>query len=95
MTLAPALPQNIAVSQLEQPVPLPPQPWMDAPHPPTYGVVLLGLISMAIFIGGFAAWSFFAPLAEAAIAEGVISVEGEHRGHRQPGGRIGPGIARA
>jgi multidrug efflux pump subunit AcrA (membrane-fusion protein) len=52
---------------------------MDAPHPPTYGVVLLGLISMAIFIGGFAAWSFFAPLAEAAIAEGVISVEGEHR----------------
>ena len=79
MTLTPALPQNIAVSQLEQPVPLLPPPWMDAPHPPTYGVVLLGLISMAVFIGGFAAWSFFAPLAEAAIAEGVISVEGEHR----------------
>src|SRR5262249_52362092 len=54
-------------------------PWMDAPHPPTYGVVLLGLISIAIFLGGFAAWSFFAPLAEAAMAEGVISVEGEHR----------------
>jgi HlyD family type I secretion membrane fusion protein len=52
---------------------------MNAPHPPTRGVVLLGLISMAIFIGGFSAWSFFAPLAEAAIAEGVISVEGEHR----------------
>ena len=34
---------------------------------------------MAIFIGGFAAWSFFAPLAEAAMAQGVISVEGEHR----------------
>jgi HlyD family secretion protein len=79
MTQSPTLPQNIAVSQLEQPVPLLPRPWMDAPHPPTYGVVLLGLISMAIFIGGFAAWSFFAPLAEAAIAEGVISVEGEHR----------------
>jgi HlyD family secretion protein len=79
MTQAPALPQNIAVSQLEQPVPLLPPPWMNAPHPPTRGVVLLGLISMAIFIGGFAAWSFFAPLAEAAIAEGVVSVEGEHR----------------
>jgi HlyD family secretion protein len=77
MTQSPALPQNIDVSQLEQPVPL--LPWMNAPHPPTRGVVLLGLISMAIFIGGFSAWSFFAPLAEAAIAEGVISVEGEHR----------------
>jgi membrane fusion protein, type I secretion system len=77
MTLAPLLPQNIAGSQLEQPVPL--LPWMNAPHPPTRGVVLLGLISMAIFIGGFSAWSFFAPLAEAAIAEGVISVEREHR----------------
>jgi membrane fusion protein, type I secretion system len=77
MTQVPALPQNIAVSQLEQPVL--PLPWMDAPHPPTRGVLLLGLISMAIFIGGFAAWSFFAPLAEAAMAQGVISVEGAHR----------------
>ena len=75
--IQPLLPQNIAVSQLEQPVPL--LPWMNAPHPPTRGVVVLGLISMAIFIGGFSAWSFFAPLAEAAIAEGVISVEGQHR----------------
>jgi HlyD family secretion protein len=79
MTQSPTLSQNIAVSQLERPVPLLPRPWMNAPHPPTRGVVLLGLISMAIFIGGFSAWSFFAPLAEAAIAEGVISVEGEHR----------------
>jgi HlyD family secretion protein len=78
MTQVPALTQNSAVSQLTQPVPLQ-LPWMDAPHPPTRSVVLLGLISMAIFIGGFAAWSFFAPLAEAAMAEGVISVEGEHR----------------
>jgi HlyD family secretion protein len=75
----PALLQNIAASQPGQPVALLPSPWMDAPHPPTRGVALLGLISMAIFLGGFAAWSFFAPLAEAAIAEGVISVEGEHR----------------
>jgi HlyD family type I secretion membrane fusion protein len=52
---------------------------MDATHPPTHSVVLLGLISMAIFFGGFAAWSLFAPLAEAAIADGAIGVEGEHR----------------
>jgi HlyD family type I secretion membrane fusion protein len=79
MTQPPALPQTIAVVPLEPPVPLLPPAWMNPPHPPTHGVVLLGLISMAIFIGGFSAWSFFAPLAEAAIAEGVISVEGEHR----------------
>ena len=42
-------------------------------------VMLLGLISMAVFIGGFGAWSVFAPLAEAAIAQGVIKVEGQHR----------------
>jgi membrane fusion protein, type I secretion system len=77
MTQSAALPQTIAIPQLEQPVAL--LPWVNAPHPPTRGVVLLGLISMAIFIGGFSAWSLFAPLAEAAIAEGVISVEGEHR----------------
>jgi HlyD family type I secretion membrane fusion protein len=52
---------------------------MDAPHPLTRSIVLFGLISMAIFIGAFSAWSYFAPLAEAAMAEGVISVEGDHR----------------
>ena len=34
---------------------------------------------MAVFIGGFGAWSVFAPLAEAAIAQGVIKVEGQRR----------------
>jgi HlyD family secretion protein len=77
MTQSPALPLTIAVSPLEQPVPLP--PWINTPHPPTRGAVLLGLISMAIFVGGFSAWSFFAPLAEAAIAGGVIGVEGKRR----------------
>jgi HlyD family secretion protein len=77
MTRSSVLSPSITVSQLEQPVPL--LPWMNASHPPTRGVVLLGLISMTIFIGGLSAWSFFAPLAEAAIAEGVISVEGERR----------------
>jgi HlyD family secretion protein len=78
MSQVPSLSQDIATSQW-QPVSSPPLPWLDAPHPPTRGVLLLGLISMAVFIGGFAAWSFLAPLAEAALAEGVISVEGEHR----------------
>jgi HlyD family type I secretion membrane fusion protein len=79
MSQVPSLSQNIAASQWQPQVSSPPLPWMDAPHPPTRGVLLLGLISMAVFIGGFAAWSFLAPLAEAALAEGVISVEGEHR----------------
>src|SRR5262249_44022582 len=34
---------------------------------------------MAVFIGGFGAWSVLAPLAEAAIAQGVIKVEGQRR----------------
>lgn len=51
----------------------------DTPQPPTRGIIWLGLLSMAVFIGGFGAWSVFAPLAEAAIAEGVIKVEGQRR----------------
>jgi len=35
-------------------------------------LTLLGLMAMAVFIGGFGAWSVSAPLAEAAIAQGVI-----------------------
>lgn len=54
-------------------------PLSDAPRPPTRGVMLIGLVSIAVFIGGFGAWSVFAPLAEAAIAEGVIKVEGQRR----------------
>lgn len=79
MTRSPALSQHATVSPLGQPHPLLPPAWIDPPHPPTRGIALLGLISMAIFVSGFTAWSVFAPLAEAAIAEGVISVEGEHR----------------
>jgi HlyD family secretion protein len=57
----------------------PAPPLMDAPHPPTRGLILLGLMAMAVFIGGFGAWSVSAPLAEAAIAQGVIEVEGQRR----------------
>ncbi|MGY3608493.1 MULTISPECIES: HlyD family type I secretion periplasmic adaptor subunit [unclassified Bradyrhizobium] len=34
---------------------------------------------MAVFIGGFSVWSISAPLAEAAIANGLIEVEGQRR----------------
>ncbi len=34
---------------------------------------------MAVFIGGFSVWSVSAPLAEAAIANGLIEVEGQRR----------------
>jgi HlyD family secretion protein len=57
----------------------PAPPLMDAPHPPTRGVILFGLMAMTVFIGGFSAWSVSAPLAEAAIAQGVIEVEGQRR----------------
>jgi HlyD family secretion protein len=52
---------------------------LDAPHPRTRGPVLFGFISMLLFFGGFGAWSLLAPLSEAAIAPGVIKVEGQRR----------------
>ncbi|MCA1454227.1 HlyD family type I secretion periplasmic adaptor subunit [Bradyrhizobium sp. BRP22] len=54
-------------------------PSIEAPHPSTRGAILLGLIAMAVFIGGFSVWSVSAPLAEAAIANGLIEVEGQRR----------------
>jgi HlyD family type I secretion membrane fusion protein len=66
-------------AQRDVPVALPPLTVVDAPRPPTRGFVVLGLVSIAVFVGGFGAWSTLAPLAEAAIASGVIKVEGERR----------------
>ncbi|MBX9698284.1 MAG: HlyD family type I secretion periplasmic adaptor subunit, partial [Acetobacteraceae bacterium] len=47
--------------------------------PRTRGPVLFGSIIFLVFIVGFGAWSALAPLAEAAIAPGVIKVEGTRR----------------
>jgi HlyD family secretion protein len=58
---------------------LAPDPVLDAPAPRTRGPVLFGSIIFLIFIVGFGAWSALAPLAEAAIAPGVIKVEGTRR----------------
>jgi HlyD family secretion protein len=56
-----------------------PELLLDAPRPRTRGATLFGVLAILAFIGGFAAWSFFAPLSEAAIAPGVIKSEGQRR----------------
>jgi len=58
---------------------LPFDPLLDAKRPRTGGAVVFGLIVMIGFFGGFMAWATLAPLSEAAIAPGVIKVEGTRR----------------
>jgi HlyD family secretion protein len=48
-------------------------------RPRTRGTILFGFGVMALFFGTFAAWSILAPLSEAAIAPGMIKVEGTRR----------------
>ncbi|UFN51094.1 HlyD family type I secretion periplasmic adaptor subunit [Roseomonas sp. OT10] len=52
---------------------------LDLPRPRTRWPVLAGLLSIGLFFGGFAAWSFLAPLSESAVAPGVIKAEGSRR----------------
>jgi HlyD family secretion protein len=52
---------------------------MDAPRPRTAGTMAFGLAATLLFVGSFAAWSFMAPLSEAAIAPGQIRSEGSRR----------------
>ena len=59
--------------------PFPPNALLDAPAPRTRGPVLFGLAVFLVFVVGFGVWSALAPLAEAAIAPGVIKVEGNRR----------------
>jgi HlyD family type I secretion membrane fusion protein len=54
-------------------------PVIEAEAPRTRGVVLFGLLVMFGFFGGFMAWAVLAPLSEAAIAPGMIKVEGTRR----------------
>ncbi|WP_051334629.1 HlyD family type I secretion periplasmic adaptor subunit [Bradyrhizobium sp. Ai1a-2] len=73
----------------------PAPPLMEAPHPSTRGVIVLGLMAMTVFIGGFSVWSVSAPLAEAAIASGLIEVEGQRRViANQEGGSVQELLAR-
>jgi HlyD family secretion protein len=57
---------------------LPPAP-EPPPRPRTGGTILFGFAAIAVFFGAFAAWSALAPLSEAAIAPGMIKVEGTRR----------------
>jgi HlyD family secretion protein len=51
----------------------------NMPRPRTCGAIVLGLATNVLFFGTFCAWSILAPLSEAAIAPGVIKVEGQRR----------------
>lgn len=52
----------------------------EAPaRPRTRGTILFGFAAISVFFGAFAAWSALAPLSEAAIAPGMIKVEGTRR----------------
>jgi HlyD family secretion protein len=50
-----------------------------APRPRTRGTLVFGFAAIGVFFGAFAAWSALAPLSEAAIAPGMIKVEGTRR----------------
>ncbi|MBR0649600.1 HlyD family type I secretion periplasmic adaptor subunit [Roseomonas terrae] len=85
---APALPPP-AANQEHQVVPhrerlpsvnlAPPAAPPVAARPRTRGTTLFGIAAIVIFFGSFAAWSALAPLSEAAIAPGMIKVEGTRR----------------
>lgn len=65
---------------LHQPPARPPAPpIIEEEAPRTRGVVLFGILVMFGFFGGFMAWAVLAPLSEAAIAPGMIKVEGTRR----------------
>jgi HlyD family secretion protein len=59
--------------------PFPPHALLDAPAPRTRWPALFGSAVFLVFVVGFGAWSAMAPLAEAAIAPGMIKVEGNRR----------------
>jgi len=61
----------------------------SAPH--TFLTILVGLLTMAAFLGGVAAWSVLAPLESAAMAPGYVSVES----HRKTIAHLEGGIVRA
>jgi HlyD family type I secretion membrane fusion protein len=51
-----------------------------APERPPVGLLLLaGLLALAIGVGGFGGWAAYAPLSSAAVAGGVITVEGNRK----------------
>ena len=57
----------------------PPAPPEVAARPRTRGTALFGFMAIVVFFGTFVIWSVMAPLSEAAIAPGMIKVEGTRR----------------
>jgi multidrug resistance efflux pump len=76
---APAAPAPTQLRAARPAIELPFDPLLDAKRPRTRGVTIFGLIIRLGFFGGFMIWAVFAPLAEAAVAPGVIKVEGTRR----------------
>ncbi|WP_235951725.1 HlyD family type I secretion periplasmic adaptor subunit [Falsiroseomonas algicola] len=52
---------------------------IDAPKPRTAAPVMIGYVITLVFVLGFGAWAALTPLAEAAIAPGLLKVEGTRR----------------
>lgn len=79
-----SLPRNAVIPQ---PAGAPPALWqpqqealvLDAPRPRTSTPMLLGYALVLIFVVGFGGWAALTPLAEAAIAPGLLKVEGTRR----------------
>lgn len=65
-------------------------PEFQRPTDSPRGVVIAGMVSAAIFLGGIGTWAAYAPVARASNAPGVIVVEGSRRPvqHRE-GGPVG------
>jgi HlyD family secretion protein len=79
-----SLPRNAVVPR---PAGGPPVAWqppkeqliLDAPKPRTRWPMLLGYAVVLIFVVGFGGWAALTPLSEAAIAAGLLKVEGTRR----------------
>jgi HlyD family secretion protein len=78
------LPEKAAVAQASGGVPALWQPPAEplilfAPRPRTRWPMILGYAIVLVFLVGLGSWAAFTPLAEAAIAPGVLKVEGTRR----------------
>jgi HlyD family secretion protein len=71
------VPRPEQLPAIRRPVGLPELTLDTAPR--TRGAMALGMVAILAFFGFFAAWSVLAPLSEAAIAPGMIRVEGQRR----------------
>lgn len=78
-SLVPAGQRMLAPARFGAPLAAPLGGGIAPPKPPTRFATIFGLAALALFLGGFGAWSALAPLSEAAAGPGVIKVEGNRR----------------